>query len=104
VSPSSLVSNITQLLSASHRPATLNDYGSVIIAGFSITSGLNGTARVSHATPEPDLLDPERPSDDEVTAARHRMVNAYAETLEAAGYTVERRGPHSRRPYLLASR
>jgi len=93
-----------QILDAHHRGETKNEYGRLIVAGFSVTDGAGGTVRVSHATPQPDLLDPERPSDDEVTAARHRMVDAYAATLTAAGWSVNRRGPHSRHPYLLAAR
>ena len=94
----------SQILAATHRPVTTNQYGAYIVAGFTVDAGLNGEVRVAHATPEPDLLDPERPSDDEVADARHRMVNAYAKTLERAGYRVERRGQSSRKPYLLASR
>jgi hypothetical protein len=94
----------SQILAAAHRPVTENEYGAYIVAGFSVAAGSNGEVRVAHATPEPDLLDPERPSDDEVADARHRMVNAYARTLEAAGYKVKRRGQASRKPYLLASR
>ncbi|MFE6412521.1 hypothetical protein ACFVOR_36940 [Streptomyces sp. NPDC057837] len=102
--PVSLLDEAVSILSASHREVTCNEYGATIVAGFSVTGGLDGSARISHATPEPDLLDPERPSDDELAAARHRMVAAYATTLSSAGWTVWRRGPHSRTPYLLASR
>lgn len=97
-----MVEDAVQLLTDRQRPAIFNDYGSVIVAGFRVADGAEGSARVTHATPEPDLLDPERPSDDEVTEARHRMVNAYATTLEEAGWTVHRRGSSSRKPYLLA--
>jgi hypothetical protein len=90
-------------LTPHQRPVIRNDYGSPIVAGFSVTAGLGGTARVTHTTPQPDLTDPERPSDDELAQARHRMVNAYARTLTEAGWTqVERRGASSRYPYLLA--
>jgi hypothetical protein len=99
----SALDGAVQLLTASHRPETRNEYGRTIIGGFSVTTGPGGTVRVSHATVEPDLLDPDRPSDDELADARHRMVNAYATTLEAAGWRVERRWPHSRKPYLLAT-
>ena len=98
----SALDGAAQLLTDRHRPETRNEYGRTIIGGFSVTEGPDGTVRVSHATAEPDLLDPDRPSDDDLAAARYRMVNAYAATLEAAGWTVERRGPHSRKPYLLA--
>lgn len=92
-------------LTPHQRPVIRNDYGSAIVAGFSVTAGLGGSARVTHATPQPDLTDPERPSDDELAEARHRMVNAYADTLSAAGWSrVERRGASSRYPYLLAHR
>jgi hypothetical protein len=92
-----------QLLTRRFRPQTCNEYGRTIIGGFAVTEGPNGSVRISHATVEPDLLDPYRPSDDELTDARHRMVHAYEATLAAAGWTVERRGQHSRKPYLLAT-
>jgi hypothetical protein len=100
----SALEGAVQLLTNHHRPATRNEYGRTIVGGFSVTEGPDGTVRVSHTTVESDLLDPDRPSDDDLAAARHRMVNAYATTLEAVGWTVERRGPTSRKPYLLASR
>lgn len=90
-------------LTPRQRPVIRDDYGKPIVAGFSVTGGLGGTARICHATPQPDLMDPERPSDDELAEARHRMVNAYARTLTEAGWSrVERRGASSRYPYLLA--
>lgn len=98
------ITGASQILAAAHRPVTTNEYGAYIIAGFAVAAGADGEVRVAHATPDPDLLDPERPSDDEVAEARHRMVNAYATTLETAGYKVKRRGQTSRMPYLLASR
>lgn len=99
----SAIDGAVQLLTASHRPETRNEYGRTIVGGFTVTEGLGGTVRVSHATVQPDLMDHDRPSDDELADAQHRMVNAYADTLEGAGWTVERRGPHSRKPYLLAT-
>jgi hypothetical protein len=69
-SPATAVSDAASVLSARHREVTRNEYGRIIVAGFSVTDGPAGSARVSHATPEPDLLDPERPSDDELAAAR----------------------------------
>lgn len=100
----SALEGAVQILTNHHRPVTHNEYGRTIVGGFSVAEGTGGTVRVSHATGEPDLHDPDRPSDDDLAHARHRMVNSYAATLEAAGWTVERRGPNSRRPYLLASR
>lgn len=92
-------------LTPHQRPAIRNDYGAPIVAGFSVTAGLGGTARVCHTTPQPDLTDPDRPSDDQLAEARHRMVNAYAQTLSDAGWSrVDRRGASSRYPYLLAQR
>ncbi len=99
----SALDGAVQLLTNHHRPETRNEYGRTIVGGFTVTDGPDGAVRVSHATGEPDLMDPDRPSDDDLAAARHRMVNAYADTLEAAGWTVQRRGPHSRKPYLLAT-
>lgn len=102
---SSIVEAAVRDLTPHQRPVIRDDYGKAIVAGFAVTGGLGGTARVCHATPQPDLMDPERPSDDELAEARHRMVNAYARTLAEAGWSrVERRGAGSRYPYLLAQR
>jgi len=98
-----MVEDAVQALTDSHRPVIYNEYGSPIVAGFRVTEGSDGNARITHTTPQPDLMDPERPSDDELAAARHRMVNAYADTLERYGWTVQRQGPTSRNPYLLAA-
>jgi len=101
---SPLSEDAIQTLAVSHREQTKNEYGRPIVGGFSVADGLGGTARVSHTIVEPDLLNPDRPTDDELTDARHRMVIAYAETLERGGWTVRRRRMDSRRPYLLATR
>lgn len=102
---SSIVNEAVRDLTPHQRPVICNEYGRAIVAGFSVVAGRDGTARISHTTPQPDLTDPERPSDDELAAARHRMVNAYADTLADAGWSrVERRGASSRYPYLLAHR
>ncbi|MCM8552303.1 hypothetical protein [Streptomyces sp. STCH 565 A] len=88
-------------LAQRHERVGKNEYGSSVTPGFTVCAGPDGKARVSYTTPQPDLLDPERVSDDELAAQRHQMVDAYAVTLEAAGWRVERRGPRSRYPYLL---
>lgn len=87
-----------------HARVSQNEYGASTSPGFVVCTGPEGQARVAHMTPSPDLLDPERTSDDDLAAERHRMVDAYAATLEAAGFRVVRRGPRSRYPYLLATR
>lgn len=97
------VDDAARVLFAKHRPATPDQYGKCLVAGYEVSKGTGDRIRVSHQTPEPDLLDDDRPSDGDLAAARHRMVDAYAITLEAAGWTVERRGSHSRKPFLLAS-
>jgi hypothetical protein len=86
-----------------HTPAYYNRYGSVSAPGYRVDEGPDGKARIDHRMPEPDLSDPNRPSRDELAAERHRQVDAYAATLTAAGWTVERRGPHDQRPWLLAA-
>lgn len=101
---SPIVDEAARVLFAKHRPAVCGQYGAVEVAGYQTDPGRDGAVRVSHVTPEPDLLDDDRPSDDDLAAARHRMVDAYAKTLEAAGWTVSRRGSRLRKPYLLASR
>lgn len=87
-----------------HTRVGKGEYGSTVTPGFVVCAGPEGKARVSHMTPSPDLLDPDRTSDDDLAVERHRMVDAYAATLIAAGWRVERRGPRSRYPYLLAGR
>lgn len=100
---SQIVDDAARVLFAKHRPATSDQYGKCEVAGYTVSEGTDGKIRVSHRTPEPDLLDDDRPSDDNLAAARHRMVDAYAATLAAAGWTVHRRAPRSRKPFLLAS-
>jgi hypothetical protein len=90
------------LLVSHHTPAGYNAYGSVITPGYRVDQGPDGTVRVDHRMPEADLSDPDRPSSDDRAAERHRQVNAYAATFTAAGWTVERYGPHDQRPWLLA--
>lgn len=101
---SPVVDEAARVLFAKHAPANMNRYGACETAGYQADLGRDGKVRVSHVMPNPDLMDDDRPADDEQAAERHRMVNAYAATLEAAGYAVERRDPRSRKPYLLASR
>ncbi|MFE7727407.1 hypothetical protein ACFU5D_16630 [Streptomyces anthocyanicus] len=97
-----ILDEVVNVLARSHERVGKNEYGSSIKPGFTVCTGPDGKARVSHTTPQPDLLNPDRVSDDELAAQRHQMVDAYAATLEAAGWRVERRGPRSRYPYLLA--
>ncbi|MET7687989.1 hypothetical protein ABZT06_08410 [Streptomyces sp. NPDC005483] len=91
-------------LAQEHARVGKTEHGSTVTPGFVVCAGPDGKARISHMTPSPDLLDPDRTSDDDLAAERHRMVDAYAATLIAAGWRVERRGPRSRYPYLLAGR
>jgi hypothetical protein len=93
-----------RILFDKHDFASCNNAGRCIRAGYVVSEGSEGRVRVAHRIPEPDLLDDDRPSDDEMAAERHRMVDEYATTLTAAGWAVEKRGPHSRNPYLLATR
>jgi hypothetical protein len=90
------------LLIAPHAPARYNEYGSVVAPGFRADEGPDGKVRVDHRMPEADLSDPNRPSSDDMAAERNRQVDAYATTLAAAGWTVERGRPYDRRPWLLA--
>jgi hypothetical protein len=94
----------SRALFAKHRPASYNQYGACDAAGYRVDGGRDGMARVSHTVPNVDLMDPDRPGDDELADERQRMVWEYADTLEAAGWAVIRRGPRSRKPYLLAAR
>lgn len=99
-----VVDQAARVLFATHKVSVSDEYGKCIATGYVVDESRDGTVRVSHRMPEPDLLDDDRMSDDERAAERHEMVDAYAKALEAAGWTVERRGPRSRKPYLLASR
>lgn len=91
-------------LSVKHPPAAYNEYAACEDSGYRVDEGRDGMARVSHVVPNVDLMDPNRPSDDELAEERQAMVSEYGETLEAAGWSVIRRGPRSRKPYLLAQR
>ena len=93
-----------RVLFAIHKVSVSDRYGKCTAPGYVVDESREGAVRVAHRMPEPDLLDDDRMSDDEMAAERHRMVDAYAAPLEAAGWTVERRGPRSRKPYLLATR
>ncbi|MEV6833498.1 hypothetical protein AB0N17_03035 [Streptomyces sp. NPDC051133] len=99
---SETVDRAARVLFAKHKVSVSDEYGKCTAPGYVVDESSDTAVRVSHRMPEPDLLDDDRMSDDEMAAERHRMVDAYAATLEAAGYTVKRRGPHSRKPYLLA--
>lgn len=101
---SEIVDLAARALFAKHKVSVSDEYGKCTAPGYVVDESRDGQVRVSHRMPEPDLLDDDRLSDDEMAAERHRMVDTYAQTLEAAGWTVGRRGPRSRKPYLLASR
>ena len=90
------------LLAQHHQRVGKGESGASVTPGFSVCHSRDGRARISHMCPSPDLLDLDRTSDDDLAAERHRMVDAYATTLTEAGWRVERRGPRSRHPYLLA--
>jgi hypothetical protein len=101
--PDPVVGAAARILFAKHAPASYNQYGACDAAGYRVDEGRDGMARVSHTVPNVDLMDNDRPSDDELAAERQQMVWQYADTLEAAGWAVIRRGPRSRKPYLLAA-
>ncbi|MFJ8929255.1 hypothetical protein ACIRLA_22020 [Streptomyces sp. NPDC102364] len=97
------VAAAASVLAGKHEAARYNEYGACTASGYRIDEGRDGMARVMHVVPNVDLFDPERPSDDELAEERQEMVLVYADTLEAAGWTVIRRGPRSRKPYLLGA-
>ncbi|MFF7476581.1 hypothetical protein [Streptomyces sp. NPDC008092] len=101
---SEAVDQASRVLFAQHKVSVSDSYGKCTAPGYVVDDNGNGEVRIAHRMPEPDLLDDDRISDDKMAAERHRKVDAYAETLRSAGYTVERRGPRSRKPYLLARR
>ncbi|MGY1548363.1 hypothetical protein [Streptomyces sp. MN6] len=92
-----------RVLFARHSPADRNRYGECTSAGYEVdTSRRVGWVRVQHLLPPVDLLDDDRPSDDERAAARHEAVDAYAATLREEGWDVDLATGTRRRPYLLA--
>jgi hypothetical protein len=101
---SEIADQAARVLFGEHKVSVSDRYGKCTASGYVVDPGADGQVRIAHRMPEPDLLDDDRMSDDEMAAERHRMVDAYAETLEVAGWTVVRRGPRSRKPYLLASK
>lgn len=101
---SEIVDQAARVLFAQHRVSVDDRSGKCISSGYVVDESRDGTVRVAHRMPEADLLDDDRMSDDEMVAERHQMVDAYAATLSTAGWTVDRKGPRSRKPYLLASR
>jgi hypothetical protein len=94
-----------ELWGAAHVPAGYNEYGSVVTPGYKVeASNRPGTVRVEHVLPESDLSDPNRMSGAERYEARHAARDAYAATLEAAGWVVEKRMVLGIRPILSAAR
>ncbi|MBP5926733.1 hypothetical protein F3K32_42770 [Streptomyces sp. LBUM 1483] len=86
-----VVESAAAALAVEHQAVTLNGYGRCTAAGYRVAEGLDGRARVSHQTPPVDLLDPDRPSSEERWEEQRRAVDAYASTLEASGWAVERK-------------
>jgi hypothetical protein len=99
-----MTDEVARTLQAKYPFASYDGYGKCTKAGYVVTEGSEGRARVTHQIPDPDLFDVDRPSDDSLAAERHRMVDEYADVLTAAGWIVEKRGPRSRKPYLLVTR
>jgi len=79
------------LLAPAHTAAVRNAYGSCTAAGYAVTAGTDGRARVHHRFPNLNVLDPARMSNAQRWTEARRQANAYAATLEAAGWTVERK-------------
>ncbi|MFD7109146.1 hypothetical protein ACFWAF_03015 [Streptomyces microflavus] len=101
---SEAVDQAARVLFAKHKVSVDDRYGKCISPGYVVDESRDGGVRVSHRMPEPDLLDDDRMSSDEMAEERHGMVELYAKSLESAGWSVTRRGPRSRNPYLLATR
>jgi hypothetical protein len=75
-------------LGAKHPAAAVNEYGRCVAAGYHVAAGSGDWARVHHQLPPIDLTDPERPGIDERHQEQRDRVDAYARTLEAAGFAV----------------
>jgi hypothetical protein len=91
------------VLALQHQPATRNEYGACNAPGFVVVAGIGpgDRARVHHQLPPVDFTDPDRQDSYQRWHEQGERVAEYAETLEAAGWTVERRVPFSG-PILLA--
>jgi hypothetical protein len=79
------------VLAAMHPAAGHNEYGACVTAGFRVTPDSDAQARIHHQLPSLDLTDPDRPSSHERWAEQRARVAEYATTLEADGFTVDRR-------------
>lgn len=98
-----LVDAAARALFHRHAPAGRDRYGKYESAGYEVdTSRRVGWVRVKHQLPPVDLLDDDRPSDDERADERHAAVEAYTATLRDSGWTVEPVIGTRRDPYLLA--
>lgn len=82
---------VAEVLATRHTEATRNEYGSCNGAGFVAGPGSEDRARVHHQLPPADLTGPDRQSSTERWEEQRARVAEYADTLEAAGFTVERR-------------
>jgi hypothetical protein len=89
------------VLAEEHPAAAHNEYGSCVAPGFCVALGTDEQARVHHQLPPVDLTDPDRQSSHERWAEQRTRVAMYADTLEADGFTVDRREVPSG-PILLA--
>nr|WP_024126160.1 hypothetical protein [Streptomyces sp. FR1]AHE38778.1 hypothetical protein pFRL3_1c [Streptomyces sp. FR1] len=78
-------------LATKHTVAVHNEYGSCVTPGYVVALGDGDRARVHHQMPPVDLTDPERLSSTERWEEKRAQVAAYAETLDAAGFTVEQK-------------
>lgn len=79
------------LLATEHSPAVRNDYGACTRPGYAVTESTQGLARIHHQLPNLKLSDPNRLSSSQRWAECRDRVHEYATTLEAAGWTVERK-------------
>ncbi|MBP5896359.1 hypothetical protein [Streptomyces scabiei] len=81
---------VAVVLAAKHTAVTRNAYGSCDGAGYAVAPGSEDRARVHHQLPPVDLTDPDRQSSTERWEEQRARVAEYADTLEAAGFTVDR--------------
>jgi hypothetical protein len=93
---------IIEALGCSHT--RVGGSGTNTTPGFVVCTTRDGRVQVSHMPPLPNPPGSDQSDDREWVAECRRMVDAYAVTIDAAGFQVERRGPRSRFPHLLVSR
>lgn len=100
----SLTDAVARILFAKFGLSGIDSAGSSTFGNYMVTTSSDHRARVAHTFPRLEMFADDQPSSDDMVAERRRLIDEYAEALTAAGWTVEKRHPHSRNPFLLVDR